>query len=150
MTSPLPPLPVRAAEALGRGDVIGAIRYLRAATSLDVVAARNVIDAYRRGETWKLAADASVAAPSRPPMAPAAPIRSPVRPARPQAPSGPETGFPQAEEMHDALRFRDRAPGVGDRSPGEVRRDGALLRWVVVVALVAYLVYRLAGRVVHV
>ena len=149
MAPPLPPLPVRAVEALGRGDVIGAIKYLRAATPLDLTTAKNVIDAYRRGEPWKLSANASTAlsAPARPSPGGTAAPRSP---SHAQPASAGEIRFPEAQEMHDAALFRDRAQGASGRSPGEVRRDGPLLRWIVVVALIVYFVYRMVGRVVHV
>ena len=149
MTPPLPPLPVRAVEALSRGDVIGAIKHLRAATSLDVASAKSVIDAYRHGEPWKLSANASSAtsASTRPSTAGAT---APRNPGHAQAPSAGEIRFPEAPEMHDAALFRDRAQMASGRSPGEVRRDGPLLRWIVVIALVAYFVYRMVGRVVHV
>ena len=104
--TPSPPLPARAIDALRRGDTIEATKLLRASTGLSLKDAKDVVDAYRRGDLLL-------------------------------PPRSPETGTSRAAVD---------AHGVGGRSPGEVPRSGPPLRWLAIVALVAYVLYSFFGR----
>ena len=148
MAAPSQPLPARVIEALRRGDTTEAIQLLRATTRLDLKAAKDVIDAYRRG-------DGAAPAPSpavKPQSASAAHARHLVEQTavvqRIRNASG--FGLAQAHDVLETSRFRDRPHGVGGRSPGEMPRSGSALRWIVVVGLAAYLLYSFLGRVIHV
>jgi hypothetical protein len=148
MAAPSHPLPLRAIDALRRGDTIEAIRLLRASAPLDLKAAKDAIDAYRRGEA---------APPPRPPVP------------GPQAKSAADAkhvieqsavvermrkasgfGLAQAQDALDTSRFRDRPTGVGGRSPGEVPRSGPVLWWIAIAALAGYALYSFLLRAIHV
>jgi hypothetical protein len=148
MAAPSHPLPLRAIDALRRGDTNEAIRLLRASVPLDLKAARDVIDAYRRGEA---------PAPARPPVPPphaksAADARHVVEQTavveRMRKASG--FGLSQAQDALDTARFRDRPTGVAGRSPGEVPRSGQVLWWIAIMALAGYAVYSFLLRAIHV
>ncbi len=148
MAAPSYPLPMRAVDALRRGDTIEAIKILRAATPLDLASAKAVVDAFRRGETVTV---------SRP-LVPHAETRSEAEARHVVEQTGvadrmrKASGFGLAQ-AHDALatsRFRDHPTGIGGRSPGETPRAGPLLWWIVIVALVGYALYLFLLRWVHV
>jgi hypothetical protein len=148
MAAPSHPLPLRAVDALRRGDVNEAIRLLRASTPLDLKTAKDVIDTYRRGEAL---------APARPPVPPphaqsAADARHVVEQTavveRMRKASG--FGLSQARDVLDTARFRDHPTGVAGRSPGEVPRSGPVLWWIAVVVLAGYALYSFLLRVIHV
>jgi ribosomal protein L7/L12 len=143
MTAPPHPLPLRAVDALRRGDTVEAIKILRAATPLDLKTAKDVIDAYRRGEAG---------APR--PVVPASQTRTAAEAKhvveqnavveRMRNASG--FGLAQARDVVDTARFRDRPHGVGGRSPGEMPRSGPVLRWIAVVAVAGYVLYSFLMR----
>jgi hypothetical protein len=144
--TPSPTLPARAVDALRRGDTIEAIKLLRASSGLGLKDAKDVIDAFRRG---------GLPLPPRPPdtgtsraAADAAEARHRVEQhavvERMHTAAG--FGLAKATDAGDASHFRDRPQGVGGRSPGEVPRAGPPLRWLALVALVAYVLYSLFGR----
>jgi ribosomal protein L7/L12 len=148
MATPSPPLPLRAVDALRRGDTVEAIRLLRASTPLDLKAAKDVIEAYRRGEA---------VAPARPPVPTtqaksAADAKHVIEQSavveRMRKASG--YGLAQAQDVLDTSRFRDRPTGVGGRSPGEVPRSGPVLWWIAIVALAGYALYSFLLRTIHV
>jgi ribosomal protein L7/L12 len=143
MTTPLQPIPLRAVDALRRGDTVEAIKILRAATPLDLKTAKDVIDAYRRGE---VPAARPVAPPSQTKAAAEAKhvVEQNAVVERMRKASG--FGLAQAQDVVDTARFRDRPHGVGGRSPGEMPRSGAALRWIVVVAVAGYLLYSFLMR----
>ena len=148
MTTPAHPLPLRAVDALKRGDTIEAIRILRAATPLDLKSAKEVIEAFRRGETVALQRPQAPSAESRS----AAAARHVVEQTGVADRMRKASGFGLAQ-AHDALataRFRDHPHGVGGRSPGEVPRSGPALRWIAVIALAGWALYSLASRGIHV
>lgn len=142
-------MPERVLEALRRGDTLEAIKRLRAVTPLGLKEAKDVIDAYRRGD---------MPMPSRP--APSVVHAPPTghadgAAARADAAKSASTerlrqasgyGLAQARDASDASRYRDHPTGVGGRSPGEMPNSGRWIRWLVVVAMAAYAAYLAVGR----
>ena len=139
-------LPARAIDALRRGNTIEAIRLLRDSTGLGLNEAKNLVDAFRRGD---------MPLPARPPDT--GPSRAAVDAA--QAKHRVEQhavvermhtaagyGLAKATDAGDASHFRDRPHGVAGRSPGEVPRSGPPLRWLAIVALLAYVLYSFFSR----
>jgi hypothetical protein len=139
-------LPASAIDALRRGDTIEAIRLLRAATGLGLKEAKDVIDGLRRGD---------LPLPPRPPDTGASRAAAAAAEARHRVEqhavvermhTAAGFGLAKATDAGDASHFRDRPHGVGGRSPGEVPRSGPPLRWLALVALVAYVLYSFLSR----
>lgn len=141
-------LPLRAVDALRRGDTIEAIRILRAATPLDLKSAKEAIDAYRRSPP---PARPAIAPPGNPVPKTAADAQRIIEQSVRDERSAPATGFaaPQDPDARELTRFRDRAGSTAGRSPGEVPRSGSLW-WIVILALVGYLLFPFLLRVLHV
>jgi hypothetical protein len=147
MAAPSYPLPLRAVDALRRGDTVEAIKILRAETALDLKSAKNIVDAFRRGEMVTV----SRLPPAHTESRSAAEARHVV------AQTGVAEGMREASgfglaQAQDALatsRFRDHPTGVGGRSPGETPRTGPLLRWIAIIALAGYALYSFLLRSVH-
>jgi hypothetical protein len=148
MSTPVHPLPLRAVDALKRGDTIEAIRILRAATPLDLKSAKEVIDAFRRGETMASPRPQAPHTESRSAAAARHVVEQTGVADRMRKASG--FGLAQAQDALATARFRDHPHGVGGRSPGETPRSGPALRWIAVLALVAWLLYSFASRTIHV
>jgi hypothetical protein len=147
MTAPAP-IPLAAIDALRRGNTIEAVRILRAARALDLKTAKDMIDAYRRGDALASPPGATVLSlPQGAQEAKHAVEQSAVA-ERMRTASG--FGLARAQDRIDTARFRDQPRGVGGRSPGETVRSGPLLRWIIVIALVGYVVYSFLSRGVHV
>ena len=147
MTTPAP-IPLAAIDALRRGNTIEAVRILRAAKALDLKTAKDMIDAYRRGEA--LASPMGATALSMPQGAQEAKhaVEQTAVAERMRTASG--FGLARAQDQIDTARFRDRPHGIAGRSPGEMPRSGPALRWIIVMALLGYVVYSFLSRVVHV
>jgi ribosomal protein L7/L12 len=148
MTTPAPPIPLGAIDALRRGNTIEAIRILRAATPLDLKTAKDLIDAYRRGEVTAPRPAAVASSMTRGALEAKHAVEQTAVVERMRNASG--FGLARAQEQIDTARFRDRPHGVAGRSPGEMPRSGALLRWVIVLALAGYALYSFLMRGLHV
>ncbi len=138
-------LPERVVEALRRGDTIEAIKRLRAVAPLDLKAAKDVIDAYRRGEV-PLPAPRAVPVPPRHDPVAEAKARSDKSASVERMRIASGFGLAQAKDAADASRFRDHPTGVAGRSPGEVPNSGRLVWWIVVIAMAGWAVYSALGR----
>jgi hypothetical protein len=148
MVAPSHPLPLRAIDALKRGDTIEAIKILRAATPLDLKSAKEVIEAFRRGDTAAMPRSPGSSAESRSAAAARHVVEQSNVADRMRKASG--FGLAKAQDTLATSRFRDHPHGVAGRSPGEMPRSGPLLRWIVVLALAGYALYSFASRAIHV
>jgi hypothetical protein len=149
-------MPERVVEALRRGDTIEAIKRLRAVSPLGLKEAKDMIDAYRRGEIPLPARPTSLtphavhastmpAGPPRHDLAAEARARS-DKGANERMRLAAGFGLAQAKDASDASRYRDHPTGIGGRSPGEVPNSGRLVWWLVVIAMAAYAGWSALGR----
>jgi ribosomal protein L7/L12 len=146
--TPPPPIPFGAIDALRRGNTIEAIRILRASTPLDLKTAKDLIDAYRRGEATSPGPAAAVSSMSRSALEAKHAVEQHAVVERMRSASG--FGLARAQDQIDTARFRDRPHGIAGRSPGEMPRSGPALRWIIVLALAGYALYSFFMRGVHV
>ena len=131
MATPSDPLPPEVRDALGRGDALEAIRLLRQRSGLGLKEAKAVVGAgvATRMPTARRAGERPATFPTQAPDAASFPtsVTGPVDPAR-----NATTGFTAGGH-----------PGL---SPGEVpRREGAL-RWLIVVAALALVLWLVLAR----
>jgi hypothetical protein len=148
MTTPGASIPLATIDALRRGNTIEAVRILRAARALDLSTAKDMIDAYRRGEARASPPGAAPLSMPKGALEAKHAVEQNAVAERMRSASG--FGLARAQDRIDTARFRDQPHGVGGRSPGETARSGPALRWLIVVALAGYLLYSFFARAWHV
>ena len=139
MATPPDPLPPEVREAIARGDALEAIKLLRRRTGLGLKEAKHVVDRGGLGDTGFAPAAA------RPPTALSAPVIDAlqrgdkidaIKLLRTETGLGLKEAKDAIEQSPHGLR-----PRASTLSPGEVPRSGGVVRWLVLAAVVALVVY---------
>lgn len=138
MTTPRPSLPPDVLDALQRGNIIEAIKLLRASTGLGLKEAKDAIEAHKNGKPLP---DARIKTAGGLPANVMEALQrgdkiEAIRLLREQ------TGF-GLKEAKDAVDDSEAAPysGSSDLAPGEVPRSGKSYSWVVILIVIAVAAY---------